>query len=81
MVGGRQQLNLTPNQIEVGCFRLGTVIHEFLHAVGFFHMQSATERDEYVQIIWENIRNGTERNFEKYNASTISNFGVGEFAF
>jgi hypothetical protein len=79
MRGGRQQLNLTPGQIEVGCFRLGTIIHEFLHAVGFFHMQSATERDEYVQIVWELIQSGTEGNFVKYNDTTITNFGVGKF--
>lgn len=79
MRGGRQQLNLQPNTIEVGCFRIGTVIHEYLHAVGFFHMQSATERDDYVRIVWENIQSGTEGNFAIYNSSVISNFDVGEF--
>lgn len=79
MRGGRQQLNLTPNQIEVGCFRLGTIIHEFLHALGFYHMQSASERDDYVEIVWENIQSGTEGNFAKYNDSIITNFGVGKF--
>lgn len=78
MRGGRQQLNLQPSQIEVGCFRLGTVIHEYLHAVGFFHMQSATERDDFVRIVWENIQAGTEGNFAKYNDSVITNFDVGE---
>lgn len=80
MRGGRQQLNLTPNQIEVGCFRLGTIIHEFLHALGFFHMQSASERDEYVQIVWENIIESTVGNFLKYNDTYITNFGVGKFS-
>lgn len=79
--GGRQQLNLRPGQIEVGCFRLGTIIHEFLHAVGFFHMHSATERDDYVEIVWENIQNGTQNNFVKYDATYISNFGVGMFSY
>jgi Astacin (Peptidase family M12A) len=78
MRGGRQQLNLQPSDIEVGCFRLGTVIHEYLHAVGFYHMQSATERDEYVRIVWENIRAGTENNFDKYSADVITNFDVGK---
>lgn len=72
----RQQLNLTPNNPEVGCFRLYTIVHEFMHALGFFHMQSATERDEYVQIIWENIQAGTQNNFASYNASAITQFGI-----
>lgn len=79
MRGGRQQLNLQPNTIEVGCFRIGTVIHEYLHAVGFYHMQSATERDDFVRIVWENIQVGTQGNFAIYNSSVVSNFDVGKF--
>ncbi|PNF32679.1 hypothetical protein B7P43_G13113 [Cryptotermes secundus] len=74
--GKEQQLNLQPNEPGVGCFRLGTIEHELLHALGFFHQQSATERDDYVTIHWENIQEGTENNFNKYNASTITSFGV-----
>ncbi|GFG36495.1 hypothetical protein Cfor_04647, partial [Coptotermes formosanus] len=54
--GGRQQLNLEPSAPGVGCFRLGTIEHELLHALGFYHQQSATERDDYVTIRWENIQ-------------------------
>jgi len=53
-----QQLNLEPNEPGVGCFRLGTIEHELLHTLGFFHQQSATERDDYVTIHWENIQDG-----------------------
>ncbi|KDR19395.1 zinc metalloproteinase nas-13-like isoform X2 [Zootermopsis nevadensis] len=74
--GGRQQLNLEPNEPGVGCFRLGTIEHELLHTLGFYHQQSATDRDDYVTIHWENIQPGTENNFNKYNASSITNFGV-----
>ncbi|PSN30375.1 hypothetical protein C0J52_25315 [Blattella germanica] len=70
-IGGRQELNLG-----TGCFSLGTVEHELLHAWGFYHQQSATERDDYVTIHWENIQSGTENNFEKYSASQITSFGV-----
>jgi hypothetical protein len=76
MRGGRQQLNLTPNTPEVGCFRLYTIVHEFIHALGFYHMQSASERDDFVRILWENIQAGTENNFNKFEASHIDNFGV-----
>lgn len=38
-------------------------------------MQSATERDDFVRIAWENIQAGTEGNFNKYEADRISNFG------
>lgn len=41
-----------------GCFRHGTVVHEMLHTLGFYHMQSTYDRDEYVKIVWEHIKPG-----------------------
>lgn len=73
---GRQQLNLQLFEPGVGCFRSGTVVHEFLHTLGFYHMQSATERDDYVMIAWEHIIPGMEHNFNTYGADVITNFGV-----
>lgn len=60
----------------MGCFRLYTIVHEFLHAIGFFHMQSATERNQYVKIVWDKIQNGTENNFDAYGTDVITNFNV-----
>ncbi|KAJ6647407.1 Meprin A subunit beta [Pseudolycoriella hygida] len=73
---GKQQLNLQLFEPGVGCFRSGTVVHEFLHTLGFYHMQSATERDDYVLIAWQHIIPGMEHNFNKYGADVITNFGV-----
>lgn len=76
MRGGRQQLNLQSFEPELGCFRLYTIVHEFLHALGFYHMQSNYVRDDYVEIIWENIQSGTENNFNKMSEASTNNFGV-----
>jgi hypothetical protein len=70
--GGRQQLNLQRN----GCVWHGIIIHELLHALGFLHMHSATDRDNYVIINWQNIESGRENNFFTYSASIITSFGV-----
>ncbi|XP_068140874.1 seminal metalloprotease 1-like [Drosophila tropicalis] len=70
-----QQLNLQNYPIGEGCFRLYTVVHEFLHALGFFHQQSAANRDEYVTIVEDNITEGMEFNFDKYSEETVNDFG------
>lgn len=41
------------------CVQHGVVIHELLHALGFHHQQSASDRDEFVKIHWQNIRPST----------------------
>lgn len=69
-------MNLQPYALEVGCFRLYTIVHEFIHAIGFFHQQAATERDEYVKIVFDKIQDGTAFNFDAYGSNIISNFGV-----
>ena len=74
--GGPQLLRLAPNVPESGCFRLYTIVHEFIHAFGFHHMQSSHDRDKFVQIVWENIQSGTENNFNLYGKNYIDHFGV-----
>jgi hypothetical protein len=51
-------------------------VHELLHALGFFHQQSASNRDEFVKILWQNIKSGTEHNFNKYTANVVTDYGV-----
>lgn len=53
----------------------GNIIHELLHALGFLHMHTAVERDEYVDINWNNIMEKSKLNFQKYT-SHVSMFGT-----
>ena len=43
----------------------GSVVHEMLHALGFWHEHSRPDRDAHVHIEWDNIVDGAERNFNK----------------
>ncbi|XP_063232308.1 astacin-like isoform X1 [Bacillus rossius redtenbacheri] len=66
-LNGGQMLNL---QIP-GCFRHGTIVHEFLHALGFYHQQSTHNRDDYVAILWQNIRAGERANLLPARLSSL----------
>ncbi|XP_071343405.1 meprin A subunit beta [Trachinotus anak] len=68
---GKQRLSIGRN-----CDRLGTVEHEFLHALGFWHEQSRADRDDYVNIMWDRIEPGKEHNFKKHDDTVSSALGV-----
>ncbi|XP_054258891.1 zinc metalloproteinase nas-13-like [Macrosteles quadrilineatus] len=71
MRGGGQVVNLQGR-----CVQHGVAIHELLHALGFHHQQSASNRDEFVKIHWENIRPRTRSNFKKYSSFRITDYNV-----
>ncbi|KAM8717890.1 hypothetical protein ACLKA7_004568 [Drosophila subpalustris] len=75
--GAPQQMNLEIYPIGEGCFRPGTILHEFMHALGFYHEQSSALRDDYIDVVEENIVPGKEFNFKKYSPRVITDFDVG----
>jgi len=51
--------------LATGCWRKGTVIHEMGHSIGLYHEQSRTDRDKYIEILWNNINPKMKFNFNK----------------
>ena len=63
--GGKQKINLRRVS---GCQTHGIIVHEIGHAIGLWHEQSRPDRDWFLNIHWENIMAGQNRQFEKrYN--------------
>ncbi|XP_015916703.2 astacin-like metalloprotease toxin 5 [Parasteatoda tepidariorum] len=61
-VNGEQMLNLGR-----GCWYKGTVIHELGHALGFYHEQNRSDRDDHLIIYEENVKEDQKKNFIKLN--------------
>ncbi len=71
-VGGHQPIYLSGN-----C-RENEIAHEVMHAIGFIHEHTRTDRDQYVTINWSNIQKGFENQFalvpKEYMINTLEGF-------
>lgn len=56
---GGQVLSLGP-----GCDAHTTILHELMHAIGFEHMHSHRDRDNFIRVKWENIPRDKWKQFE-----------------
>ncbi|CAJ1071250.1 high choriolytic enzyme 1-like [Xyrichtys novacula] len=66
--GGKQVLSLSV----YGCLDHGIIQHELLHALGFNHEHTRSDRDQFVRINWENIPAAQAYNFHKKDTNNLS---------
>uniref|UniRef100_A0A1I7XD50 Metalloendopeptidase n=1 Tax=Heterorhabditis bacteriophora TaxID=37862 RepID=A0A1I7XD50_HETBA len=62
-----------------GCTVIGTIAHEFNHALGFRHMQSRYDRDDYVTVDTTNVKKENVNNFVKTSEDDSKNFTPYEY--
>ncbi|XP_078738293.1 uncharacterized protein LOC144951822 isoform X2 [Lampetra fluviatilis] len=81
--GGAQSLSLEPGKVTKG-----TVLHELMHALGFQHEHCRSDRDKYIKINEDNVKEGEQRQFQlletadselPYDYISITHYG--RFAF
>ncbi len=60
MIGGEQKIR-TDDKCETG-----TLVHEIGHTVGLWHEQSRRDRDRFVRVVYQNIAQGSLRDFERH---------------
>ncbi|OQV24111.1 putative Zinc metalloproteinase nas-4 [Hypsibius exemplaris] len=70
--GGAQVVSLS----RIGCLEsVGVIQHELMHSLGFYHEQSRSDRDDYLEINWGNIKKSNHDQFQSYSIDKITGFG------
>ena len=57
-LGGKQEILI--GSVEAKC-KVGNLIHELGHTLGFFHEHSRPDRDNFVRVALEKVRPGESR--------------------
>lgn len=72
--GKKQEISLP-----TGCRQLQTVVHELMHTLGFYHEHNRFDRDEYVDIRFQNIEKDNYDQFERRKQSKSKVFRPFDF--
>jgi len=65
VIGKISETRPTNINLGAGCTSIGIATHELGHALGMMHEHARADRDEYVEIHWDNIQSGKAGNFFK----------------
>jgi len=71
MESGTKTIKIHPSQ------GVGTIVHEIMHSLGFFHEQCRPDRDNYIDVFWQYIPNDPQTQYQ-YQISAGSQ-GIGAF--
>lgn len=73
---GRSKLGMTfgKQEIELNCTNQRTIVHEILHALGFYHEQTRLDRDNHININWNNIDSEFKSNFDTSISQSYGDF-------
>ncbi|XGW31065.1 hypothetical protein V3C99_009768 [Haemonchus contortus] len=56
------------------CYKIGAVVHEFMHALGIRHMQMRDDRDRYIRVDLSSVAEKREHNYRKLDRTEVINY-------
>ncbi|XP_039292598.1 astacin-like metalloendopeptidase [Nilaparvata lugens] len=78
ILGYRTEIGPIPvNYMSPQCLSYaGTIQHELLHVLGLMHEQARTDRDAYVDVLWDNIEEAHYNDFSRAYPGSATAFGL-----
>ena len=73
----RGSTSLMGIELGFGCVYFDIIIHEHGHAIGFYHEHNQADRNDNVNINYDSIIDGYERQFDKKSESESNTLGIG----
>ncbi|KAK6056308.1 astacin [Cooperia oncophora] len=74
-IGGRSVVQLESSK-NATCMMTPTVMHELMHVIGLWHEHQRYDRDEYIDVIFENIAKEYHDQFTKVSPSKATTYNV-----
>ena len=76
---GRLPSFFQPQGLSLGtnCVFGSVVIHELGHAIGFYHEHTRPDRDNFIEVLYENVANGFADQFHKLGPGESDTLGLG----
>lgn len=70
-------------KLKMGPFCVGESVwmHELGHAIGLLHEHARSDRDQYITIQWDNIRDGMSVAFDRYDQRVPNGVDLGPYDF
>lgn len=73
MLGGRQEIRCAIGKN----FKAGSLIHEILHCLGFYHEHQRPDRNEFINVVKSNIKRLAD--FEILNNEIVQTLGIYDY--
>ncbi|XP_075197699.1 hatching enzyme 1.2-like [Anomaloglossus baeobatrachus] len=69
---GKKSGKQTVSLASPSCIVYGVIQHEAMHNIGFYHEHTRLDRDDYIDILWQNMDEASYSNFDMADGNTFN---------
>lgn len=74
---GENEIQMPKKSKNPDCLAHGTILHEIMHSLGFEHLHTTPDRDEFIKVNWDLIDKKNHESFKIEANPNVTDFGLG----